>query len=232
MAKTPYVPRANKYYRRSRISEKRFRHLVRLFALDLSATDAALLTGLTTKTVNSIYLKIRVRIAQACERESPFASGEVEVDESYFGARRVRGKRGRGAGGKTPVFGLLKRNGQVYTEMVPDCKKSTSQAIIRGRVAPETVIHSDGWRGYDGLVDVGYAKHYRVNHSSNEFARGTHHVNGIESFWSFAKRRLQKFNGVPARTFSLHLKECEWRFNNRSKNLYQELLKLLRKHPL
>jgi transposase-like protein len=110
---------------------------------------------------------------------------------------------------------------------VPDCKKATLQAIIRGRVALETVIHSDGRRGYDGLVDVGYAKHYRVNHGGNEFARGTHHVNGIESFWSFAKRRLQKFNGVPARTFHLHLNGCEWRFNIRSKNLYQELLKLL-----
>ena len=126
----------------------------------------------------------------------------------------------------------MKRNGKVYTEIVPDCSKATLQAIIRGRIAPETVIHSDGWRGYDGLVDVGYAKHYRVNHGKNEFARGTHHINGIESFWSFAKHRLQKFHGIAPRTFYLHLKECEWRFNMRRSNLYAELLKLLRKHPL
>ena len=144
----------------------------------------------------------------------------------------MRTKRGRGASGKTIVFGLLKREAKVYTEIVPDCKKGTLQAIIRGRVALEAVVHSDGWRGYDGLVDVGYAKHYRANHSVNEFARGTHHINGIESFWSFAKRRLQKFNGVLARIFSLHLKECEYRFNNRSKSLYEELLKLLRKYSL
>jgi transposase-like protein len=205
---------------------------VRLFAQDLPASDVAALTGLTRKTVTIIFGKIRQRLAQVCEQESPFATGEVEVDESYFGARRVRGKRGRGAGGKTPVFGLLKRNGQVYTEMVPDCKKSTLQAVIRGRVAPEVVIHSDGWRGYDGLVDVGYAKHFRVEHGSNEFVAGSHHINGIESFWSFAKRRLQKFNGVPPHTFYLHLKECEWRFNNRHANLYQELLKLLRENPI
>jgi transposase-like protein len=205
---------------------------VRFFAQDLCATDAAALTGLTTKSVNCIYLKIRERIAQACERESPFATGVVEVDESYFGAKRVRGKRGRGAAGKTPVFGLLKRQGRVYTEIVPDCKKVTLQAIIRGRVAPEVAIHSDGWRGYDGLVDVGYAKHFRVDHGANEFASGSRHINGIESFWSFAKRRLQKFNGVPSHTFYLHLKECEWRFNNRQHSLYHELLKLLREHPL
>lgn len=187
---------------------------------------------MTHKTVNAIFLKIRRRMAEDCARQSPFSTGEVEVDESYFGPRRVRGKRGRGDSGKTIVFGLLKRDGKVYTEIVPDCKKATLQGIICGRVALETVIHSDGWRGYDGLVDVGYAKHFRVEHGANEFARGTHHINGIESFWSYAKRRLQKFNGVSARTFHLHLKECEWRFNSKSKNLYQELLRLLRQHPL
>jgi transposase-like protein len=226
------VTRQNKYYRRSRISEHKFRQLVRLFTQDLPASDVAVLTGLTRKTVTVIFGKIRRPLAQVCEQESPFTTGEVEVDESYFGARRVRGKRGRGASGKTPVFSLLKRNGRVYTEMVPDCKKATLQAVIRGRVAPEVVIHSDGWRGYDGLVDVGYARHFRVEHGNNEFVVGSHHINGIESFWSFAKRRLQKFNGVPRHTFCLYLKECEWRFNNRHANLYQELLKLLRENPV
>lgn len=221
----------NRYYRRSKISERKFRQLVRHFALDFTASDVAKLTGLTRKSVTSIFLRVRVRIAEECERQSPFG-GEVEVDESYFGARRVRGKRGRGASGKTIVFGVFKRNGCVYTEVVPDCRKRTLLAVIRGRVTLDAVVHSDGWRGYDGLVDVGYAKHFRVHHGRNEFARGTAHVNGIESFWSHAKRRLQKFNGVPARTFYLHLKECEYRFNNRNKELNKLLLKLLERHPL
>jgi transposase-like protein len=222
----------NRYYRCSKISERKVLRVLRHFALDLTASRTAQLTGLTRKSVNVIFLKIRGRIAEECERASPFSRCEVEVDESYFGARRVRGRRGRGAAGKTIVFGIFKRNGRVYTEVVPDCKKRTLQAIIRGRIAPEAVIHSDGWRGYDGLVDVGYANHFRVRHGRNEFVRGDSHVNGIEGFWSFAKRRLQKFNGVPAETFHLHLKECEWRFNHRRDNLYRELLRLLRKHPL
>ena len=179
----------NRYYRRSKISERKFRQVVRHFALDFTASDVAELTGLTRKSVTSIFLRIRVRIAEECERQSPFG-GEVEVDESYFGARRVRGKRGRGASGKTIVFGVFKRNGCVYTEVVPDCRKRTLLAVIRGRVTLDAVVHSDGWRGYDGLVDVGYAKHFRVHHGRDEFARGTAHVNGIESFWSHAKRRL------------------------------------------
>ncbi len=221
----------NRFYRRSKISERKTRQIIRYFALDLTASKTAEIVGLTRKSVNQIYLKIRTRIAEERERASPFG-GVVEVDESYFGARRVRGKRGRGASGKTIVFGIFKRNGSVYTEIVPDCSKKTLQAVIRGRVSPETVIHSDKWRGYDGLVDVGYEKHFRVSHGSNQFADGNNHINGIESFWSFAKRRLQKFNGLPVHTFYLHLKECEYRFNNRNKNLFQLLTKLLEKNPL
>jgi transposase-like protein len=226
------MERPNPFYRRSRISAKKFRQLLRLFALDLTATDVAQLTGLTRKSVTVIFLKIRELIAQECERASPLSAGEVEVDESYFGARRVRGKRGRGASGKTIVFGLLKRDGKVYTEIVPDCKKAILQAIIRGRVAPQAVINSDGWRGYDGLVDVGYSKHFRGNYGQSEFVRGTHHVNGIESFWSYAKHRLQQFHGIAPEKFYWHLKECEYRFNLRKNNVYGELLKLLRKYPL
>src|SRR5947209_19273575 len=198
----------NRYYRCSKISERKMRQLIRFFAHDLTASKTAELAGLTRRSVTVLFVKIRQRIAEECERASPFA-GEVEVDESYFGARRVRGKRGRGASGKTIVFGLLKRDGRVYTEIVPDCKKATLQAIIRGRVAPEAVINSDGWRGYDGLVDVGYSKHFRVNHGQSEFVRGTHHVNGIESFWSYAKHRLQQFHGVAPKNFHWHLKDFE-----------------------
>jgi transposase len=88
----------------------------------------------------------------------------------------------------------------------------TLQAAILGKVSIESVIYSDGWRGYNGLVDVGYSKHFRVSHGDNEFARDGHcHINGIESFWSFTKRRLAKFNGVSV-NFELHLKESEWRW--------------------
>ena len=208
------------------------RQIIKYFALDLTAQKTALLTNLTRKSVNQIYLKIRHRIAQECERASPFSNCEIEVDESYFGARRIRGKRGRGAGSKQIVFGIYKRNGKVYTEIVPNAARKTLQNIIRGRVSLDSVIHSDGWRGYNGLVDVGYSKHYRVNHSADIFAIDAIHINGIESFWSFAKRRLQKFNGVPTSTFYLHLKECEYRFNHRNENLQLLLLKVLEQYPL
>jgi len=102
----------NKYVYRSRISEAKFRQLLKLFCLDLTATQIAELTHLSRNSVNKYLKAIRQRIAQLCESESPF-SGQVEVDESYFGARRAKGKRGRGTRGKTIVFGIFKRNGDV-----------------------------------------------------------------------------------------------------------------------
>lgn len=221
----------NRYSIGARITTQKFRDILRYFSLDIEATKIAKLSGVNRNTVNRYARLIRERMMEDCERQSPFR-GEVEVDESYFGPRRVRGKRGRGASGKTIVFGVFKRNGMVYTEIVPDVKKRSLQAIIRGRVDVGSIIHSDGWRGYDGLVDVGYEKHFRVHHGKSEFVRGRSHINGIEAFWSFAKVRLHRLKGIHKQTFHLHLKECEWRFNHRKKNVYTHLLRLFRKHPL
>ncbi|WP_318786602.1 IS1595 family transposase [Methanimicrococcus hacksteinii] len=221
----------NKYANRSKISEAKFRQIVKLFVLDLDATQISQIVNLERKTVNRYLMAIRERIAEFCEQESPF-QGEIEVDESYFGPRRVKGKRGRGAGSKTIVFGMRKRNGKVYTEIVPDCKKSTLQSIIRGKVEPNSVIYSDSWKGYDGLVDVGYDKHYRVDHGRNEFVNGKSHINGIEGFWGYSKTRMSKHRGVNKKYFYLHLKECEFRYNYRNEDLYQKILKIVRKNPL
>ena len=221
----------NRYLKRAHISERKFREILRCFSLDITATKTSELTGASRPTVNRIYKRLRERIKDICDNEFPL-SGEVEVDESYFGASRTKGKRGRGAYGKTIVFGILERNGKVYTEIVPDCSRATLQAIIRGRVEVESVIHSDKWRGYNGLVDIGYPKHFRVDHRDNKFSNGRSHINGIESFWSFAKRRLQKFNGVSKKNFNIHLKECEFRFNNRDSNIYKILLNIIRKNML
>ena len=124
----------NKYKKRSKISEAKFREIVRLFALDIEATKIAILTGISRRSINKIFTQIRQRIAEYSEGQSPFESGEMEIDESYFGARRVLGVRGRGAHGKHIVFGLIKRGGKVYTQVVKNCSASELIPIIRGKV--------------------------------------------------------------------------------------------------
>ena len=201
---------------RKRLSTFKIKNIISTFCADINATKAALLLHINRNTINQYYNEFRRAIYAQQMNEFEKIFGEAEVDESYFGARRKRGfrgklKRGRGTL-KQPVFGILKRNGRVYTEIVPNCKKVTLQAIIQGKIDHSTTVYSDKWRGYDGLVAVGYDRHFRVSHGDNEFSKGNGvHINGIENFWSFTKRRLSKFNGVK-KNFELHLKECEWRY--------------------
>ncbi len=222
----------NKYKKRSRISNAKFREIVRLCALDLEATKIAALTGISRHSINKIITQIRQRIAEYSESQSPFETGEIEIDESYFGARRVRGVRGRGAYGKHTVFRLIKRGGKVYTQVVKNCSTSELTPIIKGKVPTDSVIYTDGFKTYDGLVNFGFKKHHKIKHVENEFAKGHNYINGIENFWAIAKTRLSKFRGISKATFYLHLKECEFRFNNRDQDIYKLILQILVKNPL
>ena len=216
---------------KSKLSEKKFREILKYFCFDETANKTSIYTKISRNTINKIYDKIRQKIFLAHIRQEEKSFGEFELDESYFGAKRIRGKRGRGAAGKTPVFGVLKRDGKVYVEIVKNCTREQLMPIIQGKILEGSTINTDGWKAYDGLILNGYT-HHRVFHSHNEFARGKNHVNGIESFWSYCKRRLAKFNGLTNEKFILHLKESEFRFNHRKQDLYKILLEIIRENPL
>ena len=145
--------------------------------------------------------------------------------------RESEEKRGRGASGKTPVIGLLKRDGKVFVKVVNNCSRKELLPVIKGQVLEDTTVYTDGWKAYDSLVREGY-KHHRVHHHKDEFARGKNHVNGIESFWSYVKCRMTKLRGVKKDKFVIHLMESAWRYNHRNDNSYLLLLKELRKKPL
>ena len=197
---------------KSRLCTTNQHKLIEHFVAGTTARCAADLVVVNHKTAAYYYHRLREIIAYKLSQESDeFLSGEIEVDESYFGGHR-KGKRGRGAAGKVPVFGILKRGGKVYTKVIPDAKSDTLMPIIREKVMPDSIVYSDYWRGYN-VLDVSEFKHYRINHSKL-FADRHNHINGIENFWNQAKRHLRKFNGVPKEHFPLFLKECEWRFNN------------------
>lgn len=217
----------SRYYRRSRIPEEKFCELAACFAQDLSATEAAKLTGLTRKSVTSIFLKLRRRIAEERERNLA-ASHELRHDSNDLSCfcGRCRKQLSR----NTPLFGLLTQGEQVMTAPVPDCRKPILRALIRGRVAPNE-MPVNGWHEFDALVDAEYPKPYIVEHNE-PVSTETGQPKGIENFWRFVRHRLEKFNGVPRRTFYLHLKESEWRFNLHEQNLYPALLKLIESHPL
>ena len=226
----------NPYRKNSHLDVKKTREIIRYFAEDLSATSTSRLTWINRNTINSWYNYIRdVIFRKSIKTDQEIWKGIIEVDESYFWPKRIRGKRWRWASWKVKVLWLLKRQWKVYVQIVPDCSAKSLIPIIRGKIDPwETEINTDGWKSYDWLIDLWYKKHYRVHHGDNEFVRGKKHINGIESFWSYCKRRLVKFNGIQKKKYMLHLKETEYRFNTRlqDKKIYNELLKLLRDFTL
>ena len=199
--------------RRSRLPAALQRHLIEHFVAGTPARTAAELVGVHRNTATLYYRKLREVIAQKVEDLSP-VTGEVELDESYFGSHK-RGKRGRGAPGKVPVFGILKRGGRVYTVMVPNVSRSTLLPIITQKVRPDSIVYTDGFASYE-VLDVSGFRHHRIDHEkifSDGTGRHGVHINGIENFWSQAKRQLRRYNGIPKSQFPLFLKECEWRFN-------------------
>ena len=198
--------------RRSRLSASIQRALIVQFVSGAPARMAAEMVGVNRRTAILFYHKLRELIEAKLADEAPFSVGRIEVDESYFGGVR-KGKRGRGAAGKVPVFGLLKRDGKVYTTMIADTRSKTLVGIIRERIEPDSVVYTDSYRSYD-VLDVSEFHHRRVNHRKT-FVNRINHINGIENFWNQAKRHLRRYNGIPKQHFHLFLKECEWRFNYR-----------------
>ena len=198
--------------RKSKISWYKQEQLIEHFISGSTARCASELIGIHRNSAILYFHRLREIISYELELSSDEVfCGEIEVDESYFGGVR-KGKRGRGARDKTPVFGLLKRGGKVYTKVIPDAKQRTLIPIIKDKVVPDSIVYSDSWKGYNAL-DVSEFKHMRINHSK-EFADKQNHINGIENFWNQAKRHMRKFNGIPKHNFVLYLKECEWRFNH------------------
>jgi transposase len=204
--------------KRSKISEAKFRELVRYFALDLDAHKIAVLTRLNRNTVNRYLLRIRERIAEHCEGASP-VEGIGEGGNGDAGAR-----------GRTPVIGIFQRGGSIYTGFVLENNGKSEPET--GRVEPDDILRPEAWRGYDGLSGGAETERPGAGTGKNGLADGYRNLSGIRSFRSYARRRLAKFRGVPGTSFYLHLKECEFRFNCRNRSVYLVVLKLLREKPL
>jgi len=213
------------YIRKSRLSARQQSRLIEHFVAGTTARAASELVGVQANTAIRFYMRLRYLIAS--KLPSYDLSGEVEADESYFGGHR-KGRRGRGAGGKVAVFGLLKRGGKVYTAIIPNARTSTLLPIIQEKVTPDSIVYTDTYNAYNAL-DVSDFKHYRINHSEL-FADRYNHINGIENFWNQAKRHLRKFNGIKQENFYWYLKECEWRFNGGNHKHLLNQLKYWYKH--
>ena len=194
-----------------KLKKKVQKELLRFFVLEVTARSAADILGIHPNSAVLFYRKIRMVISHRLTLAADEVfDGSVELDESYFGGRR-KSRRGRGAAGKVVVFGILKRNGRVYTVMVDNAKSESLLSVIKKKIMPDSIVYTDSLSSYDKL-DVSGFIHHRINHCK-AFAERQNHINGIENFWNQAKRVLRKYNGTDRKSFPLFMKECEFRFN-------------------
>jgi transposase len=177
--------------------------------------------GLNYQAITRVYQRMREAIYHVAELEAGKLKGEIEIDEAYFGGRR-KGKRGRGAAGKSIVFGLLERDGGVCAKVVERVAADELMAHIKKHARGGSVYYADTFRSYNSLKRWG--KHHRLNHGKAFAYRGKNHINGIEGFWSFAKHILRNYRGVSKYHFPMYLKEVEYRFDHRKENLFKRFL--------
>ncbi len=192
--------------------------LIKLFELSVSARQASVQAKVSYKTALKAFDVARRAIIEYMAQSDDTLRGEIEADEAYFGGRR-KGKRGRGSRNKVIVFGILeRRKGKVTVDIVDDVSTASLLGATVKKVRRGSIVYTDKWHGYDSLMFSGY-KHLKIDHKKR-FARGQVYINGIEGFWSFAKERMMKYHGVSPSKFLYYIKEMEWRYNNRDRNLF------------
>ena len=215
---------SGRWINKVQITAKDWLWIIKLFELELSARRIAEQVQLSYPTVLKAVTVIRMAIVSPTRDADKLLGGEVEMDESYFGGRR-KGKRGRGAANKVPVFGILERNGVVKVEVIKNVTAETLLNMTVKTVRRGSIVYTDKFRGYDSLMFCGY-RHIKINHQKI-FASGKVYINGVEGFWSYAKERLIKFHGISKEKFPLYIKEMEFRYNNRDKNIFNLMAKNL-----
>ena len=165
----------------------------------------------------------RIRKAIKTDHMTSQLSGNIEVDETYFGGRR-KGKRGRGAAGKTPVVGIIQRNGTVRTIVVPDVKRTTLRPLVKQHVKKGSTVYTDGWKGYKGLKKDGFV-HKPVDHDSHFVSDNKDHTNNIEGYWRLSKHKMfARYHKISKKYLPDYLAESEFKFNERHHNDFIKLV--------
>lgn len=215
--------------------------LVWNFVLCHSANKTGKLLGKRVKTCWQGYQFIRWILVQRSADDRKKITGVVEVDESFFGGlfKNLRkkkrwelrklglAKRGRGAvARKQPVFGIFKRNGSVYLELLAEVTGKELESIIGRKVRRRSKVYSDKFTGYDGLVGLGYI-HGSVDHGMEIYVEGSVHINGMEGFWGLSKTNMHTYKGIKKKNWLYYLKEMEFRYNNRKLDFEEMELKIV-----
>lgn len=207
-------PTAGTIFEKSTTPLKLWFHAVYLMSstrCGISAKQIERETGVTYKTAWRMFKQIRTLLS---EGRNPLC-GEVEVDETYVGGKR-RGKRGRGAEGKTIVVGAAQRKGNIVAQVVPDVRRSTLVPFMAKEVSRNAILYTDEFPSYDTMSRLGYT-HRRIEHHAKVYVRGNVHTNNIEGFWSLVKRGISGvYHAVSPQYLQSYVDEYSFRYNHRN----------------
>lgn len=207
----------NRYVNRAKISEAKFRQLVRYFALDLTATQMAELSNLNRNTVNRYLNGIRERVAEYCNVLRPVTlRGYTEVYAPDAA--------------QTRLLGILEDGGTIYTVQFGNTEAGKIQRLLESGLPRDGVGAS--LPGIDMIVELGSRRRIRLCGEGAGKQEARTKINRIEGFIGYSQSRLEKFKGIHNSTYTLHLKECELRYNHKSEELYPLILKIIRNKPL
>ncbi len=214
---------SRRWINRGSLSGQQWLRLLKLFELEVSTRKMATQLKIAYNTAYKAVTTLRLALVHAQDGPA-LLEGEVEMDEAYFGGRR-QGRRGWGAAGKVPVFGILGRDGRVFVEVLPNLQAQTVLGLAVKKVRRGSIVYTDRFQVYDALMFSGY-RHLQVDHRTR-FARGRVYINGLEGFWSYAKERLMKHHGISPQRFPLYLRELEFRYNHRHEDTFTTLVAYL-----
>jgi transposase-like protein len=222
-----------------KISKTKLRKVVQEFVLEHSTNVILSRVDISRYMLLKILSLLRFAVTQDVPN---VFEGTVEVDETYLGGQwknkrlsvkrnHPKAKRGRGTN-KQAVFGILCRNGKVWADLIDSPEAKQLQPRILKQVKQGSVICSDTWRGYTGIAAKGYV-HRLVKHSKDNYVSNGNHINGLEGFWGYLKRKLAAKGGIRHSRLHLYLGEYVWRYNHRQLNLKEQenyLINLLNKY--
>ncbi|WP_027183473.1 hypothetical protein [Desulfovibrio inopinatus] len=231
-APSPERSHKNRYVARAKISEESFRRIVSLFALDIEAGKIAESTGFSRNTINTYLRRIRVRIARYCLEQAPIFK-KLSHGSAFFIIGRTLGggryyKKGPGL-----LYGILRADRTLFVEIMPDCERSTLTAVLSGSMYAQGQINLGYWKSFETPLTPGGLEDLFLRPStSNVLQRIVSPEATLAAFLDFCRVRLEKFRGLRSETIRLHMKECEFRFNNNGKNIYTLTMQILEKDPL
>ena len=177
------------------------------------------------------YLQKRIR--KSMSEDDGFLSGLVEVDETYVGGslsnkhfhkKQKQAYYKTGMEHKSPVLGMLERNGKIIVKLLEKAHGQEIKPILEKHISHKSKVITDGFGGYYGISHI-FKKHIKLNHTRYVRKMGRYHTNTVEGFWTMLKRSIiGQYHKVTPGHLQGYLDELAFKYNYRNQDMFNLLI--------